>query len=136
MARTKKSAETVTVDVADLITEKLNELNGIEFARDAWQNEAPAQYGVTELAQEPNLIMADGKVIDEIYQMNVTLYVNGADDNWADAVREKTEELEAAYEWMDISFRMMQRIYLHDIGKVQWTFRLNFSGPLVRTLPA
>lgn len=135
MARPKKTAPTtITVDVVDLITSALDQLDGISFARDAWENKAPDQYGVVEMTEEPTQMTADGKVVDEIYRLNVTLYVNGADDTWADKVRQKMELLEATYEWLDIGCRMVMHQYEFSIGKVRWAFRLSVPGPLVRTI--
>jgi len=125
---------TVTVDVADLITEKLNTLAGIEFARDAWENKAPEQYGVVTLGMEPVAMYADGHLIDEAYQCTVDMYTNGSSDEWPALVREKLDELDDAYDWLDLNCRLTARAYLFDIDKVQWTFRVFFAGPITRTL--
>ena len=55
MARTRstRAAATVTVNAIDRLVEKLNELDGIEFAKDAWVNKAPENYGVVELTGDP-----------------------------------------------------------------------------------
>ena len=64
MARTRNRAaaepQTVTVNAMDKIVTKLNTLEGIEFAKDAWVNEAPANYGVVELSGEARQLWADG----------------------------------------------------------------------------
>lgn len=134
MARTKKNAEPVTIDIVDLITAKLDEMEGISITRDAWENEAPEQYGVIEMDEEPMQISADGHVIDENYRLTLTLYVNGSSDAWADNVREKLDELESAYEWLDIGCRMIMHQFVFSIGKVRWAFRLTIPGPLIRTV--
>lgn len=134
MARTKKNAEPVTIDIVDLITAKLDEMEGISVTRDAWENEAPEQYGVIEMDEEPMQISADGHVIDENYRLTLTLYVNGSSDAWADNVREKLDELESAYEWLDIGCRMIMHQFVFSIGKVRWAFRLTVPGPLIRTV--
>ena len=134
MARTKKNAEPVTIDIVDLITAKLDEMEGISVTRDAWENEAPEQYGVIEMDEEPMQISADGHVIDENYRLTLTLYVNGSSDTWADNVREKLDELESAYEWLDIGCRMIMHQFVFSIGKVRWAFRLTVPGPLIRTV--
>lgn len=123
-----------TIDVIDLITTTLDSIEGISFARDAWENKAPDQYGVVEMAEEPRVMIADGKVIDETYLLNVTLYVNGAGDSWPETIRAKLENLEATYEWLDIGCRLVLHQYDYTIGKVRWTFRLTVPGPLVRTV--
>jgi len=134
MARTKKNAEPVTIDIVDLITAKLDEMEGISVTRDAWENEAPEQYGVIEMDEEPMQISADGHVIDENYRLTLTLYVNGSSDAWAGNVREKLDELESAYEWLDIGCRMIMHQFVFSIGKVRWAFRLTVPGPLIRTV--
>ena len=53
MARTRTTQTaptTVTVNAVDKIVAKLNTLEGIEFAKDAWVNKAPENYGVVELS--------------------------------------------------------------------------------------
>jgi len=125
---------TVTVDIADLITEKLNELSGIEIARDAWDQKAPEQYGVTTLSLEPTVQYADGHLIDEIYTTTLDLYVNNSADDWPALVREKLDELEAANGWMDLICRMTLREYVFDIDKVHWQFQIQTTGPLIRTV--
>ena len=134
MARTKKNAEPVTIDIVDLSTAKLDEMEGISVTRDAWENEAPEQYGVIEMDEEPMQISADGHVIDENYRLTLTLYVNGSSDAWADNVREKLDGLESAYEWLDIGCRMIMHQFVFSIGKVRWAFRLTVPGPLIRTV--
>ena len=135
MARAKKTAAQatpVTVDVLDLITDKLNELGGIAFARDAWEDKAPDQYGVVEMTGAPLIFYADGHPTDAVYQVQVTLYVTGADDTWADAVMAKLQALEDANPWLDLGFRLTAHQYLYDIDKVQWIFQGRVSAPLMR----
>lgn len=121
-----------TIDVLDLITAKLNELEGIEFARDAWENEAPDQYGVVEMSGVPTVYYADGHPTDCIYQVLVTLYVTGANDEWAGKVTEKLMALESANPWLDLSCRLTEHTYLFDINKVRWAFSVRVWAPLVR----
>lgn len=120
------------IDVLDLLTEKLNELNGIEFARDAWEDKAPDQYGVVEMTQSPLIIYADGKPLDAVYTARVTLYIIGDDDTWAAKVTEKVLSMENDHEWLDVSCRLTLHQFLFDIGKVQWEFTVQISAPLVR----
>lgn len=121
-----------TIDVLDLITAKLNELEGIVFARDAWENKAPDQYGVVEMSGAPLVYYADGHPTDCIYQVQVTLYVTGANDEWAGKVTGKLMELEAANPWLDLSCRLTGHQYLFDINRVQWVFSVRAGAPLVR----
>jgi len=126
----------VMLDVVDLITGKLNELEGIEFARDAWENKAPDQYGVVTLALEPIVQYADGHLIDEINRCTVDMYTEGSSDTWPALVREKLAELEDVNDWLDLSCRLTAREYLFDINKVHWTMQINFAGPVIRTVSA
>ncbi len=125
---------TVTMDIADMITAKLNELTGIEFARDAWDQKAPDQYGVVTLSLEPTVQYADGHLIDEIYTTKLDLYVDGSGDNWPALVRGKLDELETTNGWMDLICRMTLREYVFDIDKVHWQFQIQTAGPLIRTV--
>ena len=113
---------------------KLNELTGIEFARDAWENMAPDQYGVVTLGMEPQAMYADGKLIDETYQVTVDIYTTGSSDEWPALVRNKLEELNDTYDWLDLTCRLTERAYLFDIDKVHWVFTVRFFGPVTRTL--
>jgi len=124
----------VTLDVVDLIAGKLNELEGIEFARDAWENKAPDQYGVVTLNTEPIVQYADGHLIDEINQVTVDMYTEGSSDEWPVMVREKLGELENGNDWLDLSCRLTSREYLFDINKVRWTMQINFAGPVIRAV--
>lgn len=126
----------VTLDIVDLITGKLNELEGIEFARDAWENKAPDQYGVVTLGMEPIVQHADGHLIDEINQVTVDMYTEGSSDEWPAMAREKLGELENGYDWLDLSCRLTGREYLFDINKVRWTLQIRFAGPVIRAVAA
>ena len=84
MARTRqtRAANTVTVNAIDKIVEKLNTLDGIEFAKDAWVNEAPANYGVVRLSNEARQLWADGHLTDSAWNVIVTAYVQDDSSEW------------------------------------------------------
>lgn len=104
------------------------------FARDAWENKAPDQYGVVELNEEPQREFADGKAIDEAFRLTVTLYVNGGGNTWWKDVTDKMQALEDANSsWMGIVCRLTDHEYLYDIHKVRWVFTLEVAAPLVHT---
>lgn len=130
MAKRKTALRSAPVDIVDLITAKLSE-TGIPFVRDAWENEAPEEYGVVELKNSPRYAVGDGEVLDEVYTLTVTMYVNGPADTWPVTVREALESLETA-NGLDIVCHLSDRRYLYDMNRVQWVFALQVLGPLVR----
>ena len=72
MARSRTAAvttTTVTRDAADILVSKLNEIEGISFVRDAWENKAPDNYGVVELAGAPTSLWADDVLLEQVFQM-------------------------------------------------------------------
>jgi hypothetical protein len=131
MARTKAALRntpaTVTLDAVNIITDKLNELDGIEFARDAWENKAPDAYGVVELGAENLTFYADNIPLDEAWQITVHVYAIGDSDAWPRLVAEKLAEVA---ETLDITWRVTGREFLFDIGKVHWTWTVVRWGPL------
>lgn len=128
MARTKnRTATTVTLDAVQIITDKLNELDGIEFARDAWENKAPETYGVVELGAESLTFYADNVPLDGAWQILIHAYVIGDDDGWPARIGEKLSEIS---EDLDITWRVTTREFLFDIAKVHWVFTVIRWGPL------
>lgn len=121
-------------NIVDYLTEKLTESTGIEFARDAWENEAPENYGVVELGDMLEAQWADGKLIDAIYAVRVTLYVGGCEDDWIDRVNALLESLEE----QDIltADYTTAREFLMDIEKVCWTWNLRVYGPIITDMEA
>lgn len=126
MARTRRT-QTQTVDVVDELTAKLCE-TGVTFVRDAWLNKAPDNYGVTELQGEARQLWADGKLVDSIWRVIVTLYMKGDDDTIAELVQEKLEELEAAGK-ADLT-HTISRDFDYETGKVRWMWTVTMYGPL------
>lgn len=117
-------------DTIDLIVDKLNEIDGIEFTRDAWEDKAPDSYGVVELNGEAGQLWADGHLIDSIWSITVTLYVAGDSDAWPEKVREKLEELEADGT-IDLSYAA-SRAYDYGIDKVRWSWNATLLADLTR----
>lgn len=128
-AKARNQTEPETVNIVDYLTEKLEERTGIPFARDAWENAAPDNYGVVELGGTEAEQWADGKLIDAIYRITVTLYVTGCEDSWIDTIGGLLEELEE----QDIITAAWTtgREFMMDTGKVQWTWNLRAYGPIV-----
>ena len=135
MARTRNNApQTVTVDVIDELVAKLNTVDGVEFARDAWVNKAPDNYGVVEPQGEATQLWADGHLIDSIWRVRITMYIAGDDDTWAYTVETKLEELEADGK-ADLT-HTISRDFDYQVGKVRWTWILTMYGGLTREEPA
>lgn len=125
---------TTNYDAVDQLVEKLNEIGGIEFTRDAWENKAPEQYGVVELGGESRQLWADGRLLDSMWTVIITAYVNGDDDTWPAAVQEKLEELEADG-LLDLT-HTISREYDYGINKVMWKWTAYLAGPLAMTVAA
>ena len=129
MARTRSQRQTVTVDAIDVLVNKLNTIEGIEFVRDAWLNKAPDNYGVVELQGEANQLWADGKLIDSIWRVIITAYVTGDDDTIAYTVQAKLEDLEADGK-VDLT-HTISRSFDYTDGKVVWVWQVNLYGSIV-----
>ena len=112
----------------DRLVNKLNEIDGVEFVRDAWVNKAPDNYGVVEMSGEVSQLWADGHLTDSIWRVVVTLYVKSDEDTYPDKVQAKLEALEAAGH-LDFT-QTVSREFVYDIGKVKWTWQVNMYGSL------
>ena len=139
MARTRSpkktaAAQTVKVDAIDEIVNKLNEISGIEFVRDAWVNKAPDNYGVVELPGEARQLWADGHLIDSIWQVRITALVSDGSDEWAAAINEKLDALENDGK-IELT-HTIGRNFNFEVGKVEWVWTAYLCGDLVREEPA
>lgn len=137
MARTKaRAAEpaTVTVNAMDRIVTKLNTIDGIEFAKDAWVNKAPENYGVVRLSGEARQLWADGHLTDSAWTVIVDAYVKDDSDGYPALIQGKLEELEDDGV-LDLT-HTNNREYDYQIGKVHWWWTLIMYGPLTWQEPA
>jgi len=137
MARTKvRTAEpaTVTVNAMDRIVTKLNTIDGIEFAKDAWVNKAPENYGVVRLSGEARQLWADGHLTDSAWTVIVDAYVKDDSDGYPAMIQGKLEELEDEGV-LDLT-HTNNREYDYQIGKVHWWWTLIMYGPLTWQEPA
>ena len=126
MARTKKTlaaTSTVTRDAADMLVERLNQIDGLAFVRDAWENKAPDNYGVVELDGDAASLWADDHQVGVIYQLSVHLYVTGGGDGWIAKVQAALAEICDGYS-------MPTHEYAYDISKNHWLWRCRIIGPL------
>ena len=127
MARTKRNVqtapETVTRDAADLLVEKLNEIEGIDFVRDAWEDKAPDNYGVVEMAEQAMAQWADDKMVEQAFSLTVHLYATDGSNAWIAKIQEKLAE---ATDW----YSMLPHEYAWDIGKNHWSWTAYIIGPL------
>lgn len=132
MARTKKSA-TVTIehDAIDELIAELNTLDGIEFAKDAWVNKAPAVYGVVELSQTARQLWADGHLTDSAWNVTVTAYVKDGKNDWPAKIQEKLEALEESGR-IDLT-HTNNREFDDQTGYVRWQWLVIMWGELTWT---
>ena len=133
MARTRTQRTTTTVkhDVVDEIIAKLNTLEGIEFAKDAWVNKAPDVYGVVTLSAEAKQLWADGKLVDSAYNVIVAAFVNDDDNDWVQKIQGKLEDLESEGK-IDLT-HTNNREFDYETGKVRWQWIVMVYGPLTWT---
>ena len=134
MARTKSTkSAAVTADAIDKIVEKLNELDGIEFAKDAWVSKAPDVYGVVTLTGEPRQLWADGHLIDSIWNVAVYAYVKDDSNAWPERIQQKLEELEAESNGrVDLTYSI-NREFDYEINRVRWQWIVLLNGSLTWT---
>lgn len=135
MARTRTTARTttttVTHDAVDELIAKLNELEGIEFAKDAWVNKAPDVYGVVELSGTARQLWADGHLTDSAWNVIVTAYVQDDSSEWPGRIQQKLEALEDAG-MVDLT-HTNNREFDFATGKVRWQWIVMMFGPLTWT---
>jgi len=126
--RNRSNPQTVTVRAIDKIVAALNQLEGIEFAADAWVNEAPDNYGVVSLSEEAAQLWGDGKLTDSAWRVIVDAYVTDDDYTWPGEVQAKLEALEAEGN-IDLT-HTVNRDFDYVTGKVHWRWMVMVYGPL------
>lgn len=122
------SQTTPTVQTVDKIQEMIDALNtisGIEFTEDAWEEKAPDNYGVVELAGEAANDYADGIKIAQAYAATITIYVTGNSHTWIQKIQDVLDSLKVRY-------TMPTREYLQDINKVRWVWNTRIRRPVVK----
>lgn len=122
---TQQTAEPVIVthDAVDFLTSKLNEISGLAFRRDAWENKAPDNYGVVEMNGESSNLWADDCQVAQVFQCSVHLYVGGGSDEWVAKVQEKLADSCDFY-------RLQAQEFAYDIGKNHWQWVCTIIGPI------
>lgn len=123
MAQTDDTPTTVTRNAADLLVAKLNEIEGLPFVRDAWENKAPANYGVVELDGQADALWADDRMLEQVFRLRVHLYVDGSRDDLVATVQGKLSEATDGYS-------LPAHEFAFDIGKNHWTWQCVIYGPL------
>ena len=114
---------TVTYDAADILVAKLNELDGLAFVRDAWENKAPDDYGVVELDGQSMSLWADNRMVEQVFQLKVHLYITGTGDDKVALVQQKLAAVCDGYS-------LPAHEYAYDINKNHWTWQCSMIGPL------
>ena len=107
------------------IIDALNQIPGIEFAEDAWEEKAPNNYGVVELMGEAGNDYADGKRIAKGYLVEITIYVTGGSHGWI-------EKVEAVLDGLQLPHTLPQREFLFDIKKVSWRWQTRIRKSILR----
>ena len=110
------------------IIDALNEIPGIEFTEDAWEEKAPNNYGVVELMGEAGNDYADGKRIAKGYLVEITIYVTGGSHGWI-------EKVEAVLDGLQLPHTLPQREFLFDIKKVSWRWQTRIRKSILRDNP-
>lgn len=129
MARTRNQG--TKVSAIDKLVARLNELDGIEFAKDAWVNKAPENYGVVELNGEALQLWGDGRLTDSAWNVVVRAYVKDDSDEYPALIQEKLEALED--EGMIDLTHTTNREFDYFTGKVMWQWIVVLWGPLTWT---
>ena len=112
----------------DDLLDALNTIDGIEFVRDAWINDAPENYGVLELAGQNGGQWADGHLVDQSFALVITIYVKDGTDIWVDAVQ-------GVLAAQDLAYGMPRREYDYGGDAVMWQWTATWYGPLTVELP-
>ena len=107
----------------DQLIDRLNEIQGIAFTRDAWENVAPEDYGVVELTGQSAAVWADDEMAEQAYSLRITIYVRDGGEQWLEAVQ-------AAMADCDLVYSLPERSFLYDVGKVQWQWTALMYGSL------
>ena len=111
------------MNIVDMTVERLNQIEGLAFVRDAWQNKAPDNYGVVELTGQSGALWADDAMALQCYALTITIYVHGDDDSWCAKVQEALQAL-------DLGYSLPTRAYDYDIDAVEWQWTAWWYGPL------
>ena len=112
----------------DDLLNALNTISGIEFVRDAWINDAPENYGVLELTGQSASLWADGKMQEQAFQLQITIYVKDGSDIWLDSVQGVLDDF-------DLSYSNPRHEYDYGGDSVMWQWTAWFYGPLTEVLP-
>ena len=160
MARTRNEpvATTVTRDTVDQLVSELNTLDGITWVRDAWENQAPDNYGVVEVNGAPVNMWADnvlisqdfvdgiryiGDPLNDAYSLRVIRnlvtglydYYWGLDDiDCGDDTETNRDDLVALVQAKLAakcdSYVLAGHEFAYDIGKNHWWWNCQVIGPL------
>lgn len=107
----------------DRLIDRLNEIEGLAFTRDAWENKAPDDYGTVELTGQAGAIWADDEMVEQAYSLRITLYVRDGGEQWLDLVQQALADC-------DLVYGLPERTFLYDINKVEWRWTATMYGSL------
>lgn len=115
------------MDRIDQIIDALNEaVPEVPFGRDAMETDTPEDWGAVELTGGEEFV-ADGKVIDTVYQVNIWMCVSSREAELCPRVSAVLQEI-AGEIWGRWSFA--ERAYLYDVDKAMWHWKMEIPGPL------
>ena len=110
-------------NVIDRLIDRLNEIEGIEFVRDAWINDESVTHGVVSMTGEVSGSWADGHMIDQAFRLRIAIYVKDGEDSWLDAVQ-------TVLDAEDIGYTLPERGYDYEHDAVMWSWNCTLYGPL------
>jgi hypothetical protein len=112
------------MDIIDRLVDRLNQIGGLTFYRDARMESAPdANYGVVRLTGESAGSWADGHLVDQAFGLTVTVYAKDENVGWL-------AEVQGALDAFDLFYRLPARNYIEDIDAVEWEWNCTLYGPL------
>lgn len=110
-------------DVIDRLVDRLNEIDGLKFVRDALVSKNPANYGVVRLTGQSAAQWADDMMVEQAYRASVAIYVNDDSNRWL-------REVQAALSDVDIGYTLPERGYDYEHDAVMWRWECTLYGPL------
>lgn len=118
----------MTINRIDALVSALETATGIAFARDAWEDKAPDEYGVVLYAGQTDALWADDVMEVQRHAVSIYAYVSGSRDSVLESVQDVLED-------QDMTYRFEAREYLWDIDRVSWRWTAWIDGPVEIEVP-
>ena len=110
-------------NVIDRLVDRLNQIDGLKFVRDALVSKNPAYYGVVRLTGQSAAQWADGRMQEQAFGATVAVYVGDDSNRWLD-------EVQAVLDAEDIGYTLPERGYDYEHDAVMWSWNCTLYGPL------